>query len=259
MKELIFETDQGGFGFVGRLHGGAPRPALLAITGAFPPEGHLHELVDRFAGVNVLVGQFSLIRREPIPTLDRFHAELDRFAARMFGEVPLVTLGVSTGCLFTLGMQAPNLFRHVALEPFFSTADLWPFIANSRERLERKKGDAGIERFLRELFGITREGVVNRDYRRLISGLAAPTAVIAADMPLLPERETAIWPSFLSEPERALLRASGKVVFHDGPPGSGHDLEGSPAGRQLIDRVLSATLREAASATPRARWIGVGP
>src|SRR5258708_4666854 len=156
MDRLIVQTSFGPLHVVGRLYADRRRPALLAVGGAFPPDDFLHDLVDKHPHANVIVGTLPGMHS---PAFD-FHRPADYAAAfdELIGALlptqPVVAYGVSTGCLVTLGLRAPNVVRQIAQEPFLNTRDLWPFIANSQERLVGNPGNRPLADFFEAIFGI---------------------------------------------------------------------------------------------------------
>jgi hypothetical protein len=247
METVVVRTSAGVFGVVGQLHADRLRPALVAVSGSFPPKGHLHHLVTHFAGVSVLVVRLPGMgvgwSAADVPALT---TGLEELIARLLGDTPLVLFGASTGNLLTLGARSPHICRRVALEPFFQTANLWPFVANARERMRQFPDHEGLRTYFWKLFGVTETSVENRDYRYLIEGLTEPTDVVAGQVPLLPERDARAWPSFLEEEERQVLRRHPLVTLHEGPSGSGHTYGTDPdEGQKLVTRLLHAALRVA--------------
>jgi pimeloyl-ACP methyl ester carboxylesterase len=254
MDFLTLQTSAGPFGLVGRLHTDRPRPVLLAVSGSFPSKTYLHDLIDHFPGANVLV--VSLPGMAGVPWSGATPAELSlalaEAAPRLLGDLPIVALGASTGNLLALGLRLPNICRRVAVEPFFQTGDLWPFIANSRRRLASNPGDAPLQDYLHRVFGIGATSAENRDYRHLLEAITVPTTVIVGQIPLLPEREVEVWPSFTCEADRAALRANPLVTLHEGRPGTGHNVQSDPLAEALLRRVLHADLLAAAQLCPSA-------
>ena len=105
MDRLIVQTSCGALYLGGRLHADPATPALVAMGGIWTPRDFLHELVDAFPDVSVVIVPLpgmggSLTRTFDIATITR---SLDEGLASLFRETPLVTYGVSTGCLVTLG------------------------------------------------------------------------------------------------------------------------------------------------------------
>lgn len=246
MDSLLIENGAGPLSVVGRLHTDRARPSLVAVNGAFPPREHLHDLVEQFRGANVLVINQPGMAGTPWsnPTVAEATEALRRLVARLIPRAPIVALGVSTGNLLTLGLELPNLRRRIALEPFFQTRDLWPFIANSRERMTLNPGNAAMVRYFWEVFGIAPERVENRDYRHLLDAITVPTDVILGALPLMPERETATWPSFTGVEDRAALAANPLVRLHEGPADSGHNHGSVGPSQAGVRQVIHAALRE---------------
>lgn len=248
MDLLTVPTSAGVYGLVGRRSVDRRRPCLLALGGAFAPKDYLHDLVDHFPEANVIVatmpGMWVPWSGASVPQLIQGLQEVADWA---FGDLPVVTFGASTGALATLGLKGPNIRRHVALEPFLQTAPLWPFIRDARRRLVKYADEPALVHYLWTIFGVTATTVENRDYRFLAEGLAAPTDIIVATLPLAPERPMPIWPSFTSEEDRAAFARDPRVTFHHGPPNTGHNLGSVPGpGVDLVRSVLAAALAEAA-------------
>ena len=157
-----------------------------------------------------------------------------------------MAFGASTSNLVTLGLRLPNICRRVALEPFFQTANLWPFIAFARNRMAQYPENHALARFLWEAFGIGADRLENRDYRSLLANITVPTDVVRGATALMPPRELEIWPSFTSADDRAALAANPLVTMHEGPPDSGHGFGSSGAGDLEIRQILYNALLEAA-------------
>jgi hypothetical protein len=248
MEYLTLQTKAGPLGVVGRVYADRTKPALLTVNGSFPREKHRHDLVEQFAGVSVLV--INLPGMEGVPWANPTVAELtdglEATVRRLLGDAPIVAFGASTSNLLTLGLQLPNIRRRVALEPFFQTGDLWPFVAHARMRLASNPRDQALARFFWEVFGIAPDRLENRDYRRLLANITVPTDVVVGGCALLPERELDIWPSFTSADDREALRANPLVLMHEGPPDTGHGFGSEGASDLYMKQVLHNALREAA-------------
>lgn len=253
MNHLLVQTDAGAIGFAGRIHTDRARPALLAVSGSFPPLDHMHDLISIFPGANVLIATLpgmGGVFWSNNPNVERLTRGLERSAKLLLGDAPLVTFGSSTGNLLSLGMRLPNICRQVALEPFFQTEDLWPFVADSRDRLELNPGHKEMERYFWEVFGIGPTTLENRDYRYLLEGVTVRTDVLMGQLPLLPERELRLWPSFTSSEDRAALAANPLVTLHEGPAGTGHNYGSIPPHDAQVKKLLHAALLDAAKLIP---------
>lgn len=252
MNRLILTTSEGPLFLVGQIHTNKAHPVLLVIGGAWTPDDFLHELVDWFPGASVVVAPFpgmggSLTKTFDVPTMTRV---VDEVIGTLFRDRAVVTYGVSTGCLLTLGLRSPEIFRHVAAEPFFRTAPLWPLQKTMRDFILASPEKAGGALAAKALFGYTAppdERQEDRDYRYVRDGIIAPVDVILGEQPLHPERETNGWPSFTSVEDRESLAANPLVTFHMGPPGSGHWVDESEAGKALVKKTLRAALLGAAA------------
>lgn len=238
----------------GRLRGGAG-PALLCIRGIWAPRDQLNELMHVFPKLDVVIGDIpGMWTRAPVPsTLAAFSRAYDELVAQLLPNRPVVLLGVSTGAVVGLGMKSPQLRRMVVVEPFLSTGNVWPLIANMQERLITNRDAPQIEmsrRYIFDMFGYSEDSVEDRDFAPLLADLAIPTAAIVGAEPLGEPRPIANWPSFADARTRELLSAHPAVQLYEGPPGSGHNLLQSPTGLALAAQLLRHALDRAATAPP---------
>jgi len=244
MTGFVIQTSYGPLPLVGRIHAEPRAPALLVVGGAFPPPEFKHDLIRRVPEASVVVGGLPSMVGPPF--LDErpavFAAAYDEAVSILLAGRAVVTYGISTGCLVTLAMRAPEIRRHVAQEPFFSTAGLWPFVENSIDRLRDFPDNRELASFLSGVFGISRDGVVGRDYRWILERLRRPTAVIMGGLPLEPRRDLPAWPSFTSQEDRRLLAGTPGVTMHVAAPDVGHNIERSAEGRRLVNNVLRDAL-----------------
>jgi hypothetical protein len=245
-QHLQIRTSGGTFGFQGVLHTDRRRPALLAVNGSFPGPDYLHDLPGRFPGANVL---FVSLPGMGVPWTSTTGPDMVRglteAATLLFRDLPLVVFGASTGNLVALGMQMPNIVRKVSLEPFLSTANLWPFIAWARNYMRRNPNESWAREYLWNVFGIGLDDLENRDYSSLVDRIDVPTDVVTGTVPLLPQRRLSVWPSLCSQEARALLSAHPLVTMHEGPAGSGHNT--GDAGHEQVLGLMLAGLREASA------------
>jgi len=242
MDCLTYRTDTCAIDLVGRIHADRARPGLLIIGGSFAPAGHMHEYVDLFSGASVLVAGMPGMRSEWMsPSIEQMRASFDQLIADLLPDRPLVVCAASTGCLIGLGLKAPTIRRHVAVEPFLRTAELWPFIENARDRLARNPHREVLADYLWKLFGIAPDRLEDRDYRSVLRDLQVPTEVLVGELALLPERPLPQWPSFTSDAERLYWRNHPRATLHVGPPGSGHgvaEFEAADVLKRLVHRCL---------------------
>ncbi|MDB5422705.1 MAG: hypothetical protein JWQ29_121 [Phenylobacterium sp.] len=249
MDSLHVVTSRGPVSLIGRLNCATPRPSLLVIGGAFPPADFQHELVDRYLGANVLIGRLPgmdapwLQDRSP----ETASAAFDEAIARLLPNDPLVVYGISTGCLVSLGLKAPNLVHHILDEPFFSTAGLWPVVEPFRRRLEKNPENQMLREFLWSYFGLSGTEFVDRPYSHLIDGLRTPADAVVGGALLEPEREMPGWPSLTSSSDRATLMANPLVTLHVGPESYGHVFGLTEPGQAKIGELTLRALRAAAS------------
>jgi hypothetical protein len=250
MDRLIVQTSFGPLYLAGRLHADRRAPVLFAMGGMWTPKDFLHELADQFPDASVIIAPLpgmggSLTLNFKIADLSR---AMDEVIGGLLRGLPVVAYGVSTGSLVTLGLSASEVVRQVALEPFFQTEPLWPFLETARSFLGAEPGKLNAALAAEEIFGLAGSKVTNRDYRPLLEGLRVPTDVILADSPLEPTRRVTAMPSLTSRDDRALLAAHPRVTIHPGPPGSGHDLGLTPDGALVVAEVLGKALVAAGEA-----------
>lgn len=247
MDFLQLRTSAGTFGCAGRVHTDRPRPCLLVVNGSFPDEKYLYDLVDLFPGASVVVANLPGMgvpwSDADLPALT---AGMEEALALLFRGLPTVVMGASTGNLLAFGLKAPSICRRVAVEPFFSTANLWPFVADARRRMTKAPENAALAAYLWRVFGIDPTAQENRDYRHLLLGISVPTDVIVGGLALLPPRQLATWPSFTSQADREALAENPLVTIHEGPPDSGHGVTIGGPGAALQKRLLHAALHAAA-------------
>lgn len=251
MNHLILTTSHGSLYVVGQIYTDKRRPVLLAMGGAWTPNDFLHELVDWFPGASVVVAPFPGMGGTLTPTFDvgALTQMVDEVIGTLFHDAAVVTYGVSAGCLVTLGLRSPEIVRHIATEPFFRTAPLWPLQRTMREFILARPDKVGGAIAAKALFGYTpppAESMADRDYRYVTDGIFAPVDVILADRPLEPVRELSGWPSFTSVEDRETLAANPLVTIHHGPPDSGHWVDETPAGKALVRKILNQSLQAAA-------------
>lgn len=242
--ERFVETPAASVAIQARVEGGE-RPVLLAIRGAWAPRSYLVELFDLLPDVDIVLGHLPGMISSAPPRADMatFCAAYDGVVAELLGGRRVVAFGASTGALVALGMRAPEVRSRVLMEPFFSSTGLWPLIPVMQRRIA--EGNALTARYIFELFGITAQGCENRDYSRFLDAVETPVHVLAGAVPLDPPRQLANWPSFTDEAARRRLAAHPRTTLHEGPPGSGHHLTGTPEGARLLVEVLRQALAEA--------------
>jgi hypothetical protein len=247
MRHLMVRTDQGLLYLVGGLHADGRRRATLFVMGGFGPPDDLHQIADWFPTANVLVAPLPGMAGTSTRTRDvtDFARAIDGLIENFVPEGPVVMMGASAGCLATLGTRSPRIVSHVALEPFFHTAPLWPLQKLFQRNRAAGVADINSEQMADALFGITPSGVSDRDYSGLLTTLAKPLDVIVGAEPLEPPREEPALPSLTSEADRTVLAALPGVTIHRGPPGSGHHLMGIPAGVEAVKSVVRAALQRA--------------
>jgi hypothetical protein len=244
VNKLVIATGHGSVYVVGRIWPDPGRPALLAVSGAWPPTDFLHELVDWFPQITVLVAPIPGMDSTPTSDFDlaRVSRAFDAAIAKLLPGCPIVALGASAGALVTLNLQSSGVVRHVVHEPFFRTAPLWPVADSIRREPEKYFGHPGNALAAWEIFGVSAQESADRDYRSTLETLNCPVDVILADLPLEPTRQIVGWPSLTSAEDRARLAAHPLVTVHNGPAGSGHVLLATSEGLKQIRDLLHTRL-----------------
>lgn len=193
---------------------GSHRPLVLMIRGIFPPLHRHADLGPRGADLALLhlPGFHSKVIR-PI-SVDRFAQAFDELVRIRFPDREITLVGTSTGALVALAMTAPQVKAKLAVEPFFSTAKLWPLISLVRTKLQKATNPL-LHEWMEAVLGYTLSGVSDRNYEHLAAQVM-PTLVLAGDTPLTPVRKMTQLPSLCDPQDRA--RLPYKVVR------GGHDI-----------------------------------
>ena len=241
MDSLHVATSHGPVALVGRLHVKA-RPLLLVIGGVFPPREFKDELVDAYPGATVLINRLPGMGApwQANSRPETVAAALDEALARLVPNDPIVAHGVSTGCLVSLRLKAPNVVHHILEEPFFSTAELWPVVEIFRRQLAEREDSQKLAEFLWEFFGLSATEFPGRSHRDLIDQLGVPADVVVGGAPLEPQRRMDGWPSLTSLADRRLLAANSLVTLHEDINNFGHDFGLMAPGRA---KIAALTLR----------------
>ncbi len=138
---------------------------------------------------------------------------------------PAIVIGASVGALTALAMRSDHLRGVVLLEPPLQTSGLWPLTVGFRRMLAERPGDADLQEFLWNLFGISETAQENRDYRPWLEALSLPAWAAFGGEPLLPERQVDLVPSLVGEADRALIAAHAGIRT-EVVPGVGHNVPG---------------------------------
>lgn len=207
------------------------RPLALVVRGIFPP-------LDRHADLDPPGADLALLHLpgfhwnaiEPL-SIEAFAQIFDEVVERRFADREVTLVGTSTGTLVTLAMAAPQVKAKLAVEPFFSTAKLWPLIPMIRDQL-RASTQPLLHSWMDAIFGYTLSHVTDRNYEHL-ARQTVPTLILAGDTPLMPQRGLAGLPSLCDPQDRA--RLPSKVVR------GGHDIPVEEIRAALADLALLAT------------------
>ena len=195
MKTYVFETSRGRVFMLAE----SPRPATLVIHGFKRRPRLLGWWRDRFPSPGFL----ALPGHGGAPELDEVSmaAWIDAWgqALGLFATPPAI-VGESLGAILGLSLPARAV---VAIEPLLSVDQLWP-----QQQVIRKARARGME------IGPEYEALFDRSYEWVLDRISAPTLVIAGDLPLMPERETPVAPSLLTDADFARYAAHPLVEAH---------------------------------------------
>jgi pimeloyl-ACP methyl ester carboxylesterase len=189
------------------------KPIVFVILGAFAVErGAMFNLQAYLPEADVFIahlpGNFTPSPRDhSIATYASSFSQVLTYLAR-----PAVVIGVSIGALVAFSLTSPNVAAMVALDPPLTMGKAWPLLANFRERLSNHPDDQALAEFLWNIFGISPDEHVERNYIHLLDNIKVPTWVIYGEEPLYPERAVTTLPSLVDEPERVLLRSHPHVT-----------------------------------------------
>jgi hypothetical protein len=175
-------------------------PLVVVIRGAFAGPNDLEWLdFPDFQLAFVHLPGFHTPRFQS-PSIAGFaQAFTETFAKREY-----IAVGVSTGALVAMSLPAKSV---VAIEPFLTTAALWPlyelFAKHARSERPGDWSPAAGE-WADAVFGQPPDF---RDYRSVLARLRAPARVVVGDVPLLPIRRLTAMPSLCSDSDREAFRA----------------------------------------------------
>jgi pimeloyl-ACP methyl ester carboxylesterase len=180
------------------------RPLVLAIRGAFASVDQLSDLdpPDHDLALLHLPGFHSPRLTET--SMEAFVAAFDEVIRQRFAGRQITVVGISTGAVVALGLRAPEVRGVLAVEPFFSTAKLWPLIEFLRRELQANPQPA-LHEWVDAIFGVSMSGVVDRNYQAVLARRDRPVLGLVGDVPLNPVRPVWGLPSLTDEADRALL------------------------------------------------------
>lgn len=215
------------------------RPLILAIRGIFPERHSLHNLkLEADLCVVDLPGWNSPVTR--VISIEAFACLFDALIYEQFQKRQVLLLGLSTGTLVAQSMQSAAIRGRVLVEPFFTTAHLWPLIELVRLSLRSMDIEDLVWRWLGEILGYGPHSIIDRDYRGLAVARSATWALLG-DQPLMPRRLVRGLPSLTSDEDRVRLARAG-ITTVEGH--GGHDVaeQDRNALFSIIDQCLSQTL-----------------
>jgi pimeloyl-ACP methyl ester carboxylesterase len=214
MKRQEYGTDAGPIWVWGRPEAfEGTKPIVFVILGALSAErGVLFDLPEHLPEADVLIahlpGNFAPLPRDhSIATYALGFSQVLSHLGR-----PAVVIGASIGALVAFSLTSSNVAGLVALDPPLAMDKAWPLLPNFRERLRANPDDKCLADILWEIFGISPDEHVERDYRPLLDSIKVPTWVFYGEAPLYPERAFTTLPSLVDEPERELFRAHPRVT-----------------------------------------------
>jgi pimeloyl-ACP methyl ester carboxylesterase len=192
------------------------RPLVLAIRGAFPTPDHLADLEPPGADLALvhLPGHHS--PRLRTTSIVAFISAFDQVIENHWRGRQVTVVGVSTGALVALGLRSPEVRGVLAVEPFFSTAKLWPMVEFAHREL-RTSDQAALHDWMDAIFGYTLAGVTDRNYEAVLKRRDRPATMLVGDVPLNPRRPVRGMPSLTDEDDRRRLPCRVSPGGHDIP------------------------------------------
>jgi acetyltransferase-like isoleucine patch superfamily enzyme/pimeloyl-ACP methyl ester carboxylesterase len=130
-----------------------------------------------------------------------------------------VSFGGSVG--LEIAKQSFECKSVVLIDTPFTSEKLWQNHLFLRRMIAKHPDNQYVRRFALEIYGVTEQAAVERDYWNLLDGLQVPVTVMTGDVPLLPKRIVPTTPCCLDEEDLKRLKKWGaKIVRIAG----GHDL-----------------------------------
>jgi hypothetical protein len=188
-------------------------PVVFAIGGALPRKGELEWLSVENAGIVYanLPGFFC----PPFPSnsIEHFVEAFDSVIESAFRGRPVTAFGLSTGAVVTAGLRSPQIVGKLLVEPFFSTAKLWPLVEVIRGAMPT--ASEAYQRWCwgwcTDVLGIAAQTVTDRRFDHLPC-LETPTVAVLGSIPLQPPRSMQGLPSFTDQDDRRLLETAGVEI-----------------------------------------------
>jgi pimeloyl-ACP methyl ester carboxylesterase len=153
-------------------------------------------------------------------SVDNFaRAFLDLIESFYVGR-PVVVIGLSIGGLVALSLNTEAVMAVIAVDPPLSTAKLWPLIdwaSAARQQMAPAQED-----WLWHIFGYG-QGIEERCYRDIVSGLTRPARVIVAGNLLGARRRITQLPGLLDAADVEFL-AQQQLLSVRVVDGVGHDV-----------------------------------
>jgi hypothetical protein len=185
MRSLHVDTPHGQVAFL--YEGWSEKPLAVLFHGFGQTAEHLYPWAARLPDHNLVFA--CLPGHAGAPQLDgglREHIAAFRSAVSAFPTPPDLIIGESLGSLIAITIKARLA---VAIDPFLSTAKLWPLHVLMRQ------GGHGTDR-LRDLYKILFD---DRDYRFVLRLIVSRALVIGGSDPLMPPRDFLTSPSLLDD------------------------------------------------------------
>ena len=212
MRNLVVETSRGTVVF--RYGGWSEKPIAVMFHGFLRSADDLAAWSERLPDHNLL---FAVLPWHNAPDVEGgLPGYVDAFAEafRGFPSAADLVVGESLGALIALGTPGR---RVVAVDPFLTTAKLWPVHVMVRDR---RKANPQAARSYEAIFD-------RKDHRFILDRIRSPTLVIGGDEPLMPPRFMPAPPSLLDEEDFAAFAAhplvtalrisGGHALLHQAP------------------------------------------
>jgi hypothetical protein len=207
-------------------------PVVFVVRGALPPIDQFSELQSLCRNVVLvhLPGFHSPVVR-PI-SVQTFAEHYDAAIGSIFPNREIHLIGISTGSLVVQAMNTPNSTAAILVEPFLTTAKLWPLIEIVRREL-RESQQPLLHTWLHAVLGYRLNEIEERDYRHL-AAIKRPTLAVVGDIKLMPQRRLLGLPSLSDDEDRAKFRhrvvKGGHAIPASFVAGALHELLSNPTG-----------------------------
>lgn len=182
------------------------RPLVLVIKGAFAAEyGRYDDLHKVMPEAAVLVAQLPGNFCPPLvaTSVGAFIAAFSEVVERAFGHRQVLIWGDSLGGLVALGI--PGNLARLVLDPPIRISKTWPVMSNFQDRY---RANISEREFLYNVFGVSADGIEQRDYRAV---LGLPARVLIGELMEADADDPHFAPSVVGQADREILRRRSEI------------------------------------------------